>query len=170
MSDPQPPDAESLRLELQEAIATFRHQLALLMQAFGIIVTADSALVAYGFAQKKSGILLVASLMPLAFLVLFLEIITGLTPVAYVARRLERKLSLHGEPLITTWVLARDDIPSASTEEMDKLANPKLRDSVVRSLSLHVLKSRKSQALLGTFIVQFSIFWISVGLYHYHFM
>jgi hypothetical protein len=170
MSDLQMPDAESLRLELQEAIATFRHQLALLMQAFGIVVTADSALMAYGFVQRKSGILLVASLLPLALLILFFEVITGLTPIAYVAMRLEQKLSLHGEPLIRTWVLSRDDIPSISSEVIDKLSDPKLRASVVRTLSWHVLKSRKSQALLVAFIIQFSIFWITTILYHYRFM
>jgi hypothetical protein len=170
MSDLQTPNPESLRLELQEAIATFRHQLALLMQAFGIVVTADSALLAYGFAQRKSGILLVASLLPLALLVLFIEVITGLTPIAYVAMRLERKLSLDGEPLISTWVLTRDDIPPISSEVIDKLSDPKHRRSIVRTISWHVLKSRKSQALLGGFIIQFSIFWVTMAVYHYRFM
>jgi hypothetical protein len=170
MSDLQAPDAESLRLELQEAIVTLRHQLALLTQAFGIVVTADAALVAYGFAQRKSGILLVASLLPLFLLMLFFEVMTNLTPVVYVATRLEHKLSLHGEPLIRTLVLVRDDIPPASSEVIGKLSDPKLRRSMWWTLSWHVLKSRKSAALLYMFIIQFSIFWITLAVYHYRFM
>jgi hypothetical protein len=83
MSDPQLPDAESLRLELQEAIITFRHQNAQLFQALGVIVTADAALLGYGFAQKLSVVLLVASLMPLAALSVYSTIMAWLVPICY---------------------------------------------------------------------------------------
>lgn len=93
MPDLQPADPESLRPELQEAITTFRHQLGLLIQVLGVVVTADSALIAYGFAQKKSGIFLAASLMPLATAIIYFAVITGLIPIAYVILRLEKRLS-----------------------------------------------------------------------------
>src|ERR1700733_8642105 len=98
-----PPDSESLRLELQEAIATFRHQISLLIQAVGFIAAAGSILLAYGFSQKLSSALLVASLMPLGILLSYYTIMTGLAPICYVAMRLEAKLSLFDEPLMTIW-------------------------------------------------------------------
>jgi hypothetical protein len=166
----QPPDAESLRLELQEAITTFRHQHSLLIQALGIIVAADSVLVAYGFAQRKSGILLVASLMPLAMLILFIQVMTDSIPIIYIAIRLEQKLSLSEDSLVATWVRRRDDLPFTSIEEMDELDDPKVRDSVLQPPRLFLFKSQKTLILIGTLVVQFSIFLISVTVYHYRFM
>lgn len=49
------PDEESLRLELQEAIAMVRHLTSLVTQAGGFITTADVVLISYGFAQKLAG-------------------------------------------------------------------------------------------------------------------
>jgi hypothetical protein len=98
-------DPDSLRLELQEATATFRHQVTILTQGFGVIATADSALLAYGFTQKDSGIFLVASMMPIILLIIYFANINGLISIAYVAMRLEKKLALNEESLITTWVL-----------------------------------------------------------------
>ena len=82
LQNPHRADAESLRLELQDATTAFRHQLALLIQAFGVLVTADSALVAYGFTQRQSGILLVASGVPIFILMIYFGIMAGLTPIA----------------------------------------------------------------------------------------
>jgi len=102
MSNQHEADTESLRLELQESTTTFRHQIAILTQVFGIIATADSVLLAYGFTQRQSGILLVASVMPIIGLIMYSAIMTGLVPITYIGMRLERKLALHEESLITT--------------------------------------------------------------------
>jgi lipoprotein signal peptidase len=71
MKETEPPDAESLRLELREAITAFQNQLTLMAQSIGLIITADTLLLAYGFVQKRSGILLLASLLPIVMLVVF---------------------------------------------------------------------------------------------------
>ena len=170
MTDLQPPDAESLRLELQEAITTFRHQIALLIQATGVIVTADSILLAYGFSQRQSGVLLVASLMPIAVLAVFFAIMTGLIPVSYVAIRLERKLSLHEAPFMLTWVSQRDDLPYSSLRELEDLDKPEIRDSILTTTPWYILKSRKALVLLGAFIIQLALVITSIAVFHYRFM
>ena len=86
------PDDESKRLELREAITAFHSQLAMLVQALGIVITADVVLLAYGFTQRRSAIFLLASLLPIAMLVMFLETMTFLVPITYVALKLERSL------------------------------------------------------------------------------
>ncbi len=92
-------EAQSLRLELQEAIVTFRHQISLLVQISGFMATADSVLIAYGFSQRVSGILLVASAMPVIMLVSYVEVMHSTRPLIYVAMALEQKLQLRDAPL-----------------------------------------------------------------------
>jgi hypothetical protein len=48
-------NGDSFRIELQEAIATFRHQIAQLSQLLGIIITADAILLGYAFARAAFG-------------------------------------------------------------------------------------------------------------------
>ncbi len=171
MPDLQPPDPESLRLELQEAIITFRHQNAQLIQALGVIVTADAALLGYGFAQKLSIVLLVASLMPLAALSVYSTIMAWLVPICHVATKLEEKLSLDDYvPFIGTWVMTRSDLSSALSD----FAPPKDRE--IRNSTLNVPRSRyfrtnrTSQALLAAFAAQIGLVVISLFVYHFHFM
>ena len=131
MSGAATPSAESLRLELQEAIATFRHQIVLLVQALSFIVAADPVLLGYGFAQKIAGILYVASLLPLGGLFIYIHIMTGLVRICYVAIRLEWKLSLHEDPLIGTWAKTRKDLPFSSLANLADLKDPNVRDAIL---------------------------------------
>jgi len=170
MPDLQSADPESLRLELQEAITTFRHQLGLLIQILGVVVTADAALIAYAFAQKKSGIFLAASLMPLATGIIYFAVITGLIPIAYMIIRLEKKLSLGDEAFMTTWILTRYDLPFRSMEDIGELDKPEIRHSVLQSPPLYLLTDPKMLALVGASVIQFIVFIISLTVYHYTFM
>ena len=169
MADATPPSPESLRLELQEAITTFRHQTAQFIQALGVIVTADSLLLGYGFAQKLSSVLLVASLMPLAALYLYIITMTGLVPVCYVAIRLEQKLSLDDVPFIGTWVRERSDLPAAISDfgHLKDLQAPTPTLNVRR---WYFLRNITSRALLAGFALQISLVVISLFGYHFHFM
>jgi hypothetical protein len=171
MSDPQLPDAESLRLELQEAIITFRHQNAQLFQALGVIVTADAALLGYGFAQKLPVVLLVASLMPLAALSVYSTIMAWLVPICYVATKLEEKLSLDDyAPFIRTWVNTRNDLSSALNyfvRSKDRKV-PDSTSNVPRSGPFRT--NRTSWALLAAFAAQIGLVIISLFVYHFRFM
>lgn len=169
MADAKAPSPESLRLELQEAIATFRHQNAQLIQALGVIVTADSILLGYGFAQKLSSVLLVASLMPLAALSVYITTMTALVPICYVAIRLEEKLSLHDVSFIGTWVKTRDDLPAA-LRDFAHLEDLEVRNSTLHVPQWYFLKNLTSLTLLAAFALQISLVVISLFVYHFHFM
>jgi hypothetical protein len=167
---PHQPAAESLRLELQEAITTFRHQIALLIQALSVLVTADSALLAYGFSQKQSGVFLVASLMPIAALSVFIAIMYGLIPIAYAGMRIEEQLSLHQAPLIIGWVKVRKDLPFAAFKNVDDWSSPEIERAISRTSPSYLLRSYKSHLLLIAFLVQLSLCIISKTIFHYRFM
>lgn len=51
-----PADKEAVRLELQEALVSFRQQATLGVQVAGFIAAADSLLLIAGFSQHRSGI------------------------------------------------------------------------------------------------------------------
>lgn len=170
MADPVLADAESMRLELQEAIITFRTQTTLATQIAGFIATADSVLLAYGFAQKASGILLIASVMPLILLVSYLEIFLSTVPVICVAITLEKRLRLGDNALARTF--ARTNLRYiflAINTNVDLEASGAL-ESVVEQLRWTLLKKRPGQVLMLIFLAQFTLFLVSLIAYHYRFM
>jgi hypothetical protein len=164
------PSDESLRLELQEAIATFRHQIVQLVQALGFSITANSVLLVYGFSQRLAAVLLAASLVPIATLFIYIQIMTGLLPICYVAIRLELKLSLRQDPFIGTWARMRKDLPFSSLANLTDLEDPNIRDSMLNVSPWYFLGSLKSLALLGAFVIQLGLVIISMSVYNYHFM
>jgi hypothetical protein len=83
--DDEPTDRDSLRLELQQAIETLRHQATLITQVLGFITAADALLLSYGLSQKNAGILFLASLTPIAMLFVLLELLWNTLPIAYAA-------------------------------------------------------------------------------------
>ena len=114
------PDPESLRLELQEVMVTFRHWTLQAAQATGILATGDALLITYGFAQRQAGILLVASSMPLAILAVYVGAMSVAPPLINLALRLERRLLIRGDSLAVTY--ARMHLqPSASTFPVSKI-------------------------------------------------
>ena len=72
---PEGPDNESLRLELQEALVTYRHWVTQLTQVTGFAVAADVVLISYAFSQRLAGILLLASAVPI--LILVMDVVVG---------------------------------------------------------------------------------------------
>jgi hypothetical protein len=163
------PDADSLRLELQEAIITFRHQTLLLLQVAGFIVTADSLLLAYGFAQRESGILLIASAMPIIMLASFVEILNSSLPIAYVAMALEQKLHLRDAPLAAIFARRMRHISAIIGEDTD-LMNQSVREAILRVSRRSWLNNRVAYILYAIFIAQIGLFLIATLTYDYRFM
>ena len=170
MTGQESSNTESRQLELREAITAFHSQLAMLVQSLGIVITADVLLLAYGFTQKLSAILLLASLLPIAMLVMFLEGMTVLVPITYVAIKLERSLSLHEAPFIETYAQSQQGVFPAlfdGARDIDALKAqgfaPKIR---LRSL----LRDRKAALMVTASVVQLCIFVISITVYHYRFL
>jgi hypothetical protein len=170
MARVKPPDDESLRLELREAITTIRHQIALEIQTVGFIISAGAILVAYGFSQKLSGILLIASFIPIAILLLFIHVNKGLLPVSYVAMKLEKELSITRDPLITTWMRMRDDFPVSLIADIDKLDQANVNFFARQVIPWYLLRSQKCLLVLAVFIGQVCLFITSLTIFHYRFM
>jgi len=170
MSDLTQPDAESLRLELQEALVTIRQQYSLLTQIFGIIATADSLLLAYGFTQRASGVLLVASFTPIIMLISFFEIVNNTVPMVYVAVTLEQRLNLRDAPLAAMYVRTYLRDIFATMGERTSMTDSAIRESILGLTRRSWLNSRPAYILYIVFIVQIGLFFISLLTYHYRFM
>jgi len=163
-------DAESRRLELREAISAFHSQLAMLVQSLGIVITADVLLLAYGFTQRRSAILLLASLLPIAMLVMFLETMTILVPISYVAIKLERSLSLQEAPFIETYAQSRQGLFPTLLDGAKNLDDLKAQGFVPKIPLRSLLKDRKTALLVAAFVAQLCLFVISLTVYHYRFL
>jgi hypothetical protein len=72
MVAPEAPDNESLRIELQEALESYRQYISQWMQGTGIFTAADVALVSYAFTQRIAVILLLGSAFPMLMLVSYM--------------------------------------------------------------------------------------------------
>jgi len=106
--------------------------------------------------------------MPIAMLLILIGIMATLVPVTYVGINLERKLSLHEEPLIAT--LAQMPHGMLATLGDIKESNDPTRGLAERISIWYFLQRPKSVILLAVFIVQFCLFVISIVAYHYRFM
>jgi hypothetical protein len=67
-------DPEVARLHLNRCTELYQFYTTLLFQGVGFLVAADVVLLGYGLTQRKSVLLLIATLMPLTMLVLRVEI------------------------------------------------------------------------------------------------
>ncbi|HET9257360.1 MAG TPA: hypothetical protein VFO16_19460, partial [Pseudonocardiaceae bacterium] len=74
-------DKQSMQIELQEALGTYRHWISQLTQLTGFFLAADGLLLGYGFSQRIASILLVASFSPVFILIMYLVILTFAGPV-----------------------------------------------------------------------------------------
>ncbi|MFD9895024.1 hypothetical protein ACFWY9_37240 [Amycolatopsis sp. NPDC059027] len=96
-----------LRFELRQALETVRHQTTLLVRLTGFLIALDSALVAYGFAQGKAIMLLIAATVPAAMMFAGRLIIGHVYPIAMVALRAETALHDREDGLVTTCLKLR---------------------------------------------------------------
>jgi hypothetical protein len=164
------PDNESLRLELQEAIGTFRHWTAQLTQTAGFTATGDVLLLSYGFSQKLAAILLFASAFPIVILLLYLYIGSINIPLISLILRIERKLLIRDYSLGATYlrVQLRSMAPVLGTIE-------ELNDEEVHRLNLGLSMSRwlwtpVPIVLYTATIAQVGLFMLSLTVFHYRFM
>ncbi len=56
---------------------------------------------------------------------------------------------------MTTWIMTRYDLPFKSMQEIEKLDNPEIRQSVLNSPPPYLLKDPKMLALAGASMIQF---------------
>jgi hypothetical protein len=168
MTVPETPDNESLRLELQEALVTYRQWLSQLIQISGFAVAADVLLLGYGFSQKISAVLLVASVVPILILVMYVVVGSIASPLVDLVLRIERRLLIRRDSLGATYVNAyfRPMPPSLSARIED------LNDEEVRHLDLEwdYFWSPIPVILCVATLGQLGVFVLSLTVFHYSFM
>jgi hypothetical protein len=167
----EPEDRDALRVQMQQAIETFRHQSTLFVQSAGFLIAADALLFGYGVAQKKAVPLLIASLTPLAiFIVLMLVLSHGL-PVAYVAVSSEQRLLPKETTLAETYLMSKypiayswieSAIKAGQNERNQMLANPPAR-------GLLGTKALVVPLAIGS-ITQLALFFVAQFAFNYPFM
>jgi hypothetical protein len=171
MPDLTQPDDESLRLELKEAIGAFQVQASLIVQTAGFFIAADTLLLAYGFSQRRSGVFLLASFMPLVMLAVYTFLRIDSVAVIYVAMTLEEKLNLHDIPLVGTLARVRMKSIFKVLDETDtKMADPTTRDLLLkRATRRYLLDDSATRLLCLVTLLQIGFFLISLLLFHYPF-
>ena len=166
MVTPEAPDNESLRIELQQALETYRHWISQLTQASGFFITADVALASFGFSQRLAVIILVASTLPMIILVEYTVIGSVASPLINLALRVERRLLIRKDSPAATFVRAQFGMIPAVNHIED------LNDEGVRHLTLK-WEPRWSAipiVLYTASAVQLGLFALSLTVFHYQFM
>ncbi len=165
---PEAPDNESLRLELQEALGTYRHWVAQLTQVTGFFVTADVLLISFGFSQKLAGILLVTSGIPMLILVMYMVVGSIASPLVDLVLRIERRLLIRNDSLGATYVHTyfRSMVPTLGSRIED------LDDEQVRHLNLKwdSLWSPIPIILYAATVGHLGLFVLCLTVFHYRFM
>jgi hypothetical protein len=168
MVSPEAPDDESLRIELQEALVTYRQYISQLVQANGIFIAADVALVSYAFSQRIAVILLVASALPILMLVSYILTIPIGGGLIDLVLRIERRLRIRKDSLGAT--IARTVpgkmIPAVGGHIED------LNDEEVGHLNLR-WKSRWAALPIMYYVgtaIHIVLFVLSLTVFHYRFM
>jgi hypothetical protein len=168
MVSPDGPDDESLRIELQEALVTYRQYISQLVQANGIFVAADVALVSYAFSQRIAVILLVASALPVLMLVSYILTMPIGGELIDLVLRIERRLRIRKDSLGAA--LARTTpgkvIPAVGSHIED------LDDEEVGHLNLR-WKSRWAALPIVYYVgtaIHIVLFMLSLTVFRYRFM
>jgi hypothetical protein len=168
MVAPEAPDDESLRIELQEALVTYRQYVSQFVQVAGILTAADVALVSYGFSQRIAVILLLASTFSIFNLVIWMITVSIAGPLINLVLSIERRLRIRKDSLGAT--LARTApakmIPAVGSHIED------LNDEEVRHLNLK-WESRSGVIPIlfyATTAIHIVLFVLSLAVFHYRFM
>jgi hypothetical protein len=164
---PEAPDNESLRLELQEALATYRHWVTQLTQVTGFAVAADVVLVSYGFSQKLAGILLLASGLPIFILVMYMVVGSIASPFVDLVLRIERRLLIRKDSLGATYVHTYFRSMSPTLDRIEDLD-----DEQVRHLNLKwdSLWSPIPKIAYVATAAQVGLFVLCLTVFHYRFL
>lgn len=164
------PEDEALRLELQEAIVSFRHWTSQMTQAAGFIVTGDVVLISYGFSQKLAGILLLASALPIGILLVYLVVMSIVTPLAHLILKIERKLKIREDSLGVTFAQIHLRSMIANHKAIECLDDEEVRILPLSGPTIGWLKKTIPLILYAATIVQIGLFVLSLEVFHYHFM
>jgi hypothetical protein len=168
MIAPEAPDNESLRVELQETLVTYRQYISQFTQGGGIFIAADVALVSYAFSQRIAVILLVGSAFLIFILVSYTMVASIIGPLNDLVLRIERRLRIREDSLGAT--LARTTpakmIPAVGSHIED------LSDEEVRHLNLKWELRWSAIPIMGYtgIAIHVVVFVLSLTVFHYRFL
>jgi hypothetical protein len=168
MVAPEGPDDESLRLELQEALVTYRQYISQTNQLTGFFIAADVALVSYAFSQRVAVILLVGSAFPLLMLVSYMVTTPIVSALNSLVLRIERRLRIRKDSLGAT--VART-VPARMIPDVGSHIED-LNDEEVRHLNLSWEWRWGVLPIIfyvGT-AIHIVLFVLSLTVFHYRFM
>jgi hypothetical protein len=168
MVTPEAPENESLRIELQEALVSYRHWSSQFTQATGFLITADVVLLSYGFSQRSAAILLVASVVPLVVLVYYMAIDSFIRPLITLILSIERSLLIQKDSLGA--VIARTylvKITPGLGSRIEDLTNEEVRHL---NFKREPLRSAVPIALCAATLVQIGLSVLGLTVFHYRFM
>jgi hypothetical protein len=94
-------------VQLSSAIQQYQFWAGQLIQSLGFLIAADAVLLGYGISSRTSGAILLAALMPLAMLLVRIELGRQGLIAAYVAIQLECRLDSNADFLISMQVATR---------------------------------------------------------------
>jgi hypothetical protein len=116
---PSPGELEIVRLQLQQALDTYRTQMTLLVQISTVMVIADCTVLGYSLANKSPAALVVAGVFPL-FIRYIIEIVGRLSiPILYSAVNIEQRYGVRGVDSLAATFLSF----TSSPEYVQKLCN-----------------------------------------------
>ena len=168
MVAPEAPDDESLRLELQEALVTYRQYISQWVQGTGFFTAADVALVSYAFSQRIAVILLVGSLFPILMLVSYMMTVSLGGGLINLVLRIERRLRIRKDSLGATMARTAPAkmIPAVGGHIED------LDDEEVGHLNLKWESRSGIIPILfyATTAIHIVLFVLSLTVFHYRFM
>lgn len=164
--------SEFSKLELQEAINTFRTGLSVLVQIVTVLVVANVSILGYAISYKMTGIIFLGALIPLLIIVITRMVSNLLVPAVYTAYAIEKHAgqSQHDNLMqIGITVLSSPDFIQKLDEisQQDGLA---ARAESLRDLNFSLLGTQKNLIflILGLIsLLQLLIPFILSSIYHW---
>lgn len=89
-------EKEFAKLELQEAINTFRTGLSVLVQIVTVMVVANVSIIGYALSNKISGVIFLGALIPLLIIIITKMVSRLLVPSVYTAYTVEKSFGEAG--------------------------------------------------------------------------
>ena len=172
MEDAEAASNEALRFQMEQAMELVRQMLGISVQAVGFFVAANALLIGYGVSQKKSGVLLLASLTTIGIIVSVVICLNSIGPAVYVTLYTERLLlpnhiTVSASSLRIKWPAIYNRMDAAlNIQDIQQREQEIRRAFSARSLLREI---RTFQLLSGMFLLQLATVFLTLVVFHYSF-
>lgn len=149
--------SDFIKLQLDQAIDTFKTQLSLSVQIITILLIANVTVVGFAISNKIAGIFFLGFIFPCVLLFVLIRMSRMMKPLLYTAIHLEQKYG-GGD---TDWVVSTFIGTVINQEYLDKLkeissdSDPLKRANNIRKLKSPFMSNIKSPALLTLILLAF---------------